>query len=109
MEFNEGVDLNSRSDIAWLQNGEIEKNRIFIYFESKDKTSGGRKISKTIVDKIEKLGMKIICLKPNIMEISNYPFWYPNSEKSLHYPNIVVNDSIDKWLDLKGKIFISGF
>ena len=59
--YNEGIDLDKRSDLFWLENSEIEPNEVLLYFEYKGQfTRHGTK--ENLFKKINKLNIRHINL-----------------------------------------------
>ena len=92
LEYNEGINLNRRSDIAWLQNDLIDKGKILIYFTSLDITNNSKKISKKILDEIRGMNITPVCLKAGIMNERNFPVWSPPTKGIIPNPNISINN-----------------
>ena len=106
LEYNEGINLDRRSDIAWLQNDLIDKSKIIIYFTSLDTTNKSKKISNEIIEKINEMGMASVCLKNGIMGKKAFPIWFPNKKDVINYPKILINNSIDSWMSKNVNILI---
>ena len=59
--YNEGIDLDKRSDLFWLKNSKINPNDIILYFEYRSQLNRHKK-KKDLLKNIKKLGVQTINL-----------------------------------------------
>ena len=106
LQYAEGINLDRRSDIVWFPASQIDPRRVLIYFDHAGHTKG-KPISEDILQSIEKLGVKWVCLNPGSIARKNVPVWYPHfsvdrSLKTLGKPH----DLVEKWIYQKAAVLL---
>lgn len=97
VQYNEGLNLKKRSDIAWLSKSGIAPSRILIYFDAPDAITR-KPVAKEVLEKIESLGMNWVSLTEKATEFKSARYWKPHSKRREKQQLNKPEDAIGKWI-----------
>lgn len=107
LQYTEGLDLQRRSDMVWFPKSGIDPERVLVYFDATESTTG-KPISRSVLDAIEELGMKWVHLRNGIIERCDMPAWYPPvlCDNSSIVLKLNAKSSEEKWIAKIGRTLL---
>lgn len=105
VQYVEGVDLQRRSDLVWYPESGIDPARVLVYFAWPDH----QPVDATVIQSIEKMGMKYVSLNIHSAESRNVPVWYPSSDGEKDIGSLTLRPAckVEKWIQGVGRKLIN--
>lgn len=92
IQYGEGFDINKRSDIFWIEKGEIDPKRVIVFFRGQNNNL----IKKGDLKRIKKYGFHWVFLTKGIFDkIDHFWHWKPSGESHSHYTSEL---KLDNWI-----------
>lgn len=99
--YTEGIDFSRRNDLNWYREGNIERERVLIYFDNNniDTSSRGKLIEKKVIKYIEDHGFKWVTLEEGIIEGRYDNYWQPPKiPRDLFIDKRAVKNKVESWV-----------